>query len=135
MSLFNLSYFTCQSKEKQRKKLTSWSTDDVCSWLVSLDLELYCESFRRNAIDGEELLHVSNELLASDLGVGESVLENTVLIRDCFIYCYVLGHMLLLKFTNFHGSKPALKSLGLWKKTRSLCMSNNNILYGIAASV
>lgn len=73
-----------QSKEKQRKKLTSWSTDDVCSWLISLDLELYCESFRRNAIDGEELSHMSSELLASDLGVGPAGHRNKILrtIKD-----------------------------------------------------
>ena len=63
--------FSCQSKQKQRTKLSCWTTDDVCRWLVSLDLELYCESFRENAIDGVELSNINSEVLASDLGIGE----------------------------------------------------------------
>lgn len=38
---------------------------------MSLDLELYCESFRENAIDGVELSNMTGEVLASDLGIGE----------------------------------------------------------------
>ena len=49
----------------------TWSVDEVCSWLISLDLELYCESFRQNAIDGMELSNMTGEILASDLGIGE----------------------------------------------------------------
>ena len=62
--------FMLQTRQEQ-KKLATWSTDDVCRWLVSLDLELYCESFRQNAIDGEELSHMKSEVLASDLGIGK----------------------------------------------------------------
>ena len=43
----------------------------MCSWLISLDLELYCETFRQNAIDGVELSNMNSEILASDLGIGE----------------------------------------------------------------
>ena len=49
----------------------TWSVEEVCSWLISLDLELYCESFRQNAIDGLELSNMTGEVLASDLGIGE----------------------------------------------------------------
>ena len=63
--------FLFQEPKKQRKKLVTWSVDDVCSWLTSLDLELYCESFRQNAIDGVELSNMTGEVLASDLGIGE----------------------------------------------------------------
>lgn len=49
----------------------TWSIDDVCSWLISLDLDIYCESFRQNAIDGMELSNMTSEVLASDLGIGE----------------------------------------------------------------
>lgn len=59
-----------QTRQEQ-KKLATWSTEDVCRWLASLDLELYCESFRQNAIDGKELLHMEGEVLASDLGIGK----------------------------------------------------------------
>lgn len=61
----------CQSQENKRKKLVTWSTDEVCSWLISLELELYCETFRQNAIDGQELFNMTSETLASDLGIGE----------------------------------------------------------------
>ena len=67
LSLLCLTFQT----QEPRKKLATWSTDDVCRWLTSLDLELYCESFRQNAIDGEELSHINSEVLASDLSIGE----------------------------------------------------------------
>lgn len=63
--------FSFQEPKKQRKKLVTWSIEEVCSWLISLDLELYCESFRQNAIDGVELSNMTGEVLASDLGIGE----------------------------------------------------------------
>ena len=43
----------------------------MCSWLISLELELYCETFRQNVIDGQELFNMTSETLASDLGIGE----------------------------------------------------------------
>ena len=43
----------------------------MCSWLISLELELYCETFRQNAIDGQELFNMTSETLSSDLGIGE----------------------------------------------------------------
>ena len=67
----SLSLFPYKEPKKQRKKLVTWSVDEVCSWLISLDLELYCESFRQNAIDGMELSNMTGEILASDLGIGE----------------------------------------------------------------
>lgn len=63
--------FSYKEPKKQRKKLVTWSVEEVCSWLISLDLELYCESFRQNAIDGVELSNMTGEVLASDLGIGE----------------------------------------------------------------
>ncbi|XP_067023268.1 WD repeat, SAM and U-box domain-containing protein 1-like [Acropora muricata] len=67
-----------QTRQEQ-KKLATWSTEDVCRWLVSLDLELYCESFRQNAIDGEELSHMEGGVLASDLGIGPAGHRNKIL--------------------------------------------------------
>ena len=73
LSLFSLKniHFSYKEPKKQRKKLVTWSVDEVCSWLISLDLELYCESFRQNAIDGVEVSNMTGEVLASDLGIGE----------------------------------------------------------------
>ncbi|XP_068756252.1 WD repeat, SAM and U-box domain-containing protein 1-like isoform X2 [Montipora capricornis] len=65
--------------QEPRKKLATWSTDDVCRWLTSLDLELYGESFRQNAIDGEELSHINSEVLASDLSIGPAGHRNKIL--------------------------------------------------------
>ena len=61
----------CQPKQLQRKKLASWNIEEVCEWLISLELEQYCETFRQNAIDGGELSHMTGEVLASDIGIGE----------------------------------------------------------------
>nr|XP_058954855.1 WD repeat, SAM and U-box domain-containing protein 1-like isoform X1 [Pocillopora verrucosa] len=68
-----------QEPKKQRKKLVTWSIDDVCSWLISLDLDIYCESFRQNAIDGMELSNMTSEVLASDLGIGPAGHRNKIL--------------------------------------------------------
>ncbi|CAH3183694.1 unnamed protein product [Porites lobata] len=72
------------SQENKRKKLVTWSTDEVCSWLISLELELYCETFRQNAIDGQELFNMTSETLASDLGIGPVGHRNKILrtIKD-----------------------------------------------------
>ena len=67
----SFSLFLYKEPKKQRKKLVTWSVEEVCSWLVSLDLELYRESFRQNAIDGMELSNMTGEILATDLGIGE----------------------------------------------------------------
>ena len=52
------------------KMMTSWTVDEVCSWLSSLSLEQYCEGFRENEIDGTELFNISAETLANDLCIG-----------------------------------------------------------------
>lgn len=49
--------------------LTSWTVDDVCQWLLEHDFGQYMEVFRYNAIDGECMLTLDNELLKTDLGV------------------------------------------------------------------
>ena len=49
----------------------AWTVDDVCNWLTSLNLELYCERFRENAIDGTELFNITAELLVNDLCIGK----------------------------------------------------------------
>lgn len=56
----------------------------MCSWLISLELELYCETFRQNAIDGQELFNMTSETLASDLGIGPVGHRNKILrtIKD-----------------------------------------------------
>ena len=49
--------------------LTSWSVDDVCSWLLSKGLGNFIDNFRDNEVDGECLLTLDNKLLRDDLGI------------------------------------------------------------------
>ena len=49
--------------------LTSWTVNDVCQWLLEQDFGQYIDVFRHNAIDGECLLTLDNELLKTDLGI------------------------------------------------------------------
>ena len=44
--------------------------DEVCSWLETLGMEQYCDSFRQNELDGTELSNLGNDTLATDLGIG-----------------------------------------------------------------
>ena len=48
--------------------LTSWGVDDVCQWLTSEGLGRFMDAFRENAVDGECLLSLDNNLLKNDLG-------------------------------------------------------------------
>jgi len=49
--------------------LTSWGVDDVCQWLNSEGLGRFMDTFRENAVDGECLLSLDNNLLKNDLGI------------------------------------------------------------------
>lgn len=49
--------------------LTSWGVDDVCQWLISEGLGRFMDTFRENAVDGECLLSLDNNLLKNDLGI------------------------------------------------------------------
>lgn len=49
--------------------LTSWNVDDVCVWLTQQGLGQFIELFQSNAVDGECLLSLDNNLLKDDLGV------------------------------------------------------------------
>ena len=54
--------------------MNSWSVDEVCKWLNDLTLDQYCEIFRENAIDGAELVNITAETLANDLGIGKATI-------------------------------------------------------------
>ena len=64
-----------------RKKLATWTVEEVCEWLEKQGMETYSETFRQNAIDGLELANITGETLANDLGVGEYILE-----QACMLY-------------------------------------------------
>ncbi|XP_046846057.1 WD repeat, SAM and U-box domain-containing protein 1-like [Xenia sp. Carnegie-2017] len=76
----NDTYCTTTSEPKAAvKKLVAWTVDDVCIWLTNLNLELYCERFRENAIDGTELFNITAELLVNDLCIGPVGHRNKIL--------------------------------------------------------
>ncbi|CAG5130899.1 unnamed protein product, partial [Candidula unifasciata] len=59
--------------------IETWSVDDVCIWLNALGLAEYVEKFRTNAIDGKELLALTDGDLVSVLCVGPLGHRNKIL--------------------------------------------------------
>ncbi|XP_042215697.1 WD repeat, SAM and U-box domain-containing protein 1-like isoform X2 [Homarus americanus] len=55
---------------RENVKLVEWNCEDVCGWLVEQGLAEYSHNFRSHAIDGRELLTVTDEILEEKLGVG-----------------------------------------------------------------
>lgn len=51
-------------------EMESWSEEEVCTWLESLDMTELIPSFRRNAISGAELVVLDNDELRA-LGVSK----------------------------------------------------------------
>ncbi|XP_057293961.1 WD repeat, SAM and U-box domain-containing protein 1-like [Hydractinia symbiolongicarpus] len=68
-----------QQEIKQQKLLRTWSIEDVCSWLHNIGLEQYVEIFRTNAIDGTELLQITDDMLMTGLGIGPLGHRNKIL--------------------------------------------------------
>ncbi|XP_050711432.1 WD repeat, SAM and U-box domain-containing protein 1-like isoform X3 [Eriocheir sinensis] len=54
---------------RENTKLIEWSSEDLCEWLVEQGLAEYSHNFRTHAIDGRELLSVTDEVLENKLGV------------------------------------------------------------------
>ncbi|KAK8736917.1 hypothetical protein OTU49_004723, partial [Cherax quadricarinatus] len=59
-------------KFRENIKLVDWNCEDVCGWLVEQGLAEYSHNFRTHAIDGRELLTMTDEILEQKLGVGMS---------------------------------------------------------------
>jgi WD40 repeat protein len=49
--------------------IESWSVEDVCNWLISLDLGEHGDKFRTNAINGRELLALTSSDLKTVLDI------------------------------------------------------------------
>ncbi|XP_071539559.1 WD repeat, SAM and U-box domain-containing protein 1-like isoform X1 [Panulirus ornatus] len=64
---------------RENIKLIEWSCEDVCGWLVEQGLAEYSHNFRSHAIDGRELLTVTDEILEQKLGVDALGHRNKVL--------------------------------------------------------
>lgn len=52
--------------------IEDWSEDDVSAWLCTQDLADFVGLFKRNNIDGKELLKLTKESLAGELKIGKS---------------------------------------------------------------
>ncbi|BFZ22696.1 hypothetical protein BsWGS_25735 [Bradybaena similaris] len=59
--------------------METWSVDDVCTWLIALGLAEYTANFRAHAIDGKELLTLTDSDLMSVLAVGPLGHRNKIL--------------------------------------------------------
>lgn len=51
--------------------VASWNIDDVGNWLDQLGLSSLRGMFKKHAIDGQELLHLTHDNLTNDIGVGK----------------------------------------------------------------
>lgn len=49
--------------------LKTWSKDDVKKWLKSIELEMYCDLFYDEDIDGVALYHITNDYLKNDMNI------------------------------------------------------------------
>lgn len=61
---------TAESKQQssQKREVASWGTQEVATWLETLQLSEYIDSFEKNDIRGRELLTLARRDL-KDLGV------------------------------------------------------------------
>lgn len=53
-------------------KVSKWSVEQVSNWIISLGLEQYVDLFKKNKIDGRELLHLSQDMLSTALKIGNA---------------------------------------------------------------
>jgi hypothetical protein len=57
----------------------TWSVDDVCRWLQEIGLPQYQEVFRANAIDGQELMTLTQDSLERHIGIAALGHRNKIL--------------------------------------------------------
>ncbi len=62
--------------------MSTWTVEDICTWLGDLGLSQYSELFRTNAIDGKELPNLDSKILAKDLGIGKLLFVIKRFFRD-----------------------------------------------------
>lgn len=59
------------SARRSKLLVADWSEEDVSEWLVEEGLQGLVDRFKANNMDGTELLRLTKETLASELGIGE----------------------------------------------------------------
>ena len=58
-----------ETPEPKRMLCLAWTVDDVCSYIIHLELGHVVEAFRKNAVDGRMLASLSEADLVSELGL------------------------------------------------------------------
>lgn len=58
--------------------VATWSVDEVCDWLSRQGLGKYTGIFRRNEMDGRELIQLNHQVLEKELGIGKSIHANLI---------------------------------------------------------
>ncbi|NXY42936.1 WSDU1 protein, partial [Ceuthmochares aereus] len=66
-------------EKKSELAVEDWSEDDVSAWLCAQDLEDFVGLFKRNNIDGKELLNLTTESLTNELKIESLGLRRKVL--------------------------------------------------------
>ncbi|NXG44649.1 WSDU1 protein, partial [Psilopogon haemacephalus] len=66
-------------ENESKVAVEDWSEDDVSAWLCAQDLADFVGLFKRNNIDGKELLNLTKESLADELKIESLGLRNKVL--------------------------------------------------------
>uniref|UniRef100_A0A8C3K4Q2 WD repeat, SAM and U-box domain-containing protein 1 n=1 Tax=Calidris pygmaea TaxID=425635 RepID=A0A8C3K4Q2_9CHAR len=66
-------------ENESKVAVEAWSEDDVSAWLCAQDLADFVGLFKRNNIDGKELLHLTKESLANELKIESLGLRSKVL--------------------------------------------------------
>ncbi|XP_066977665.1 WD repeat, SAM and U-box domain-containing protein 1-like isoform X3 [Macrobrachium rosenbergii] len=64
---------------RENIKVIDWNCDDVCGWLTEQGLAEYSHNFRSQAIDGRELLTMTDDILENKLGVDALGHRNKIL--------------------------------------------------------
>ena len=68
---------------RDNKKLVNWSIEDVCSWMAEQGLAEYTHNVRAQAIDGRELMILTDSILEIKLGIGKFTTVETVDFLCC----------------------------------------------------
>lgn len=59
--------------QESKISVDNWTEEDVSVWLQTHNLQDLVEIFKRNNIDGKELLNLTKESLTDDLKIGKTI--------------------------------------------------------------
>ncbi|XP_022250633.1 WD repeat, SAM and U-box domain-containing protein 1-like [Limulus polyphemus] len=78
---------SCSLSDQSVRSVVRWSVSEVSSWLERLDLKEHIDAFKKNNIDGQELLHLTQEglqifLKVESLGHRQKILRAIKALRN-----------------------------------------------------